>query len=462
MDAGSSCRHSQIEQDVSLNNVGKLPSRNPHIATLKYRVSSNRIPSRKGRSISIFNHHTWFKKYGRIRSIADSAGYRKPNPPRVRYSIHIALLQARSTSSSSSIYIMPMPVSPDKTKAGTTNPQAGSKKTQQQQQQQQQPSSTTTTTTTTKKKPRKNPARRKAERLINSSAGPETDSPPKTKPEAGAGRSKDRAGAAGAVSSGRNAAISAPAAANNHKVNSAGPKAVPQPAELSRQASAPSVVTCVSNGKASTNNASKPPLQSRKSATAVATSHQSPVTASNTPNANKPTSSSNSNSSSAIPTTTTKPPGTSKRKTPDPNTQPKSIATTTTHPKNNNNTTNPNPNSPKTTTPTNPHLTPGLLLGTLTLLPLLPLLHATHTLAGPEVALATALGARLSVHNLLGEIAASLRAGTYSADEALDVLRRGALGYAGEVEGGRSRAAVVSVVEGVVGEVERVRRERGG
>lgn len=47
-------------------------------------------------------------------------------------------------------------------------------------------------------------------------------------------------------------------------------------------------------------------------------------------------------------------------------------------------------------------------------------------------------------------------------DECLDVLRRGALGTAGEMRDGKGRAAVLGIVEGVAREVERVRVGRGG
>ena len=289
-------------------------------------------------------------------------------------------------------------------KVGSASPVANKSTTQQ-------PSDSATT-----KKPRKNPARRKAERL-NSGVELST-SDLKTKPETGQSRHQVGCG----VSSGKTSTTAAPVASPKANSNT---KALP--AKLSRQVSAPSVLN---NAKTSTNT-TKPPLQSRKSA-AAASSSQSPITKT----ANVKSGSSTSTSATIAKTTSQSP------REPQPNSSRQQI-----------------PNKPNTNAP---YLTTGSLLAHLTTLTILPIIHASHDLGGPQAALATALSARLSINNLLEEIITSLRAGTYSADEALDVLRRGALGTAGEMRDGKGRVAVASVVEGVAREVERLRVSRGG
>lgn len=81
--------------------------------------------------------------------------------------------------------------------------------------------------------------------------------------------------------------------------------------------------------------------------------------------------------------------------------------------------------------------------------------HLWHDLAGAESALLAAKSARLSVDNLTEELTASLRSGTYSADEGLDILRRTTLAYASTIPGG------APFVERVFREIDVVRKQRG-
>lgn len=76
-------------------------------------------------------------------------------------------------------------------------------------------------------------------------------------------------------------------------------------------------------------------------------------------------------------------------------------------------------------------------------------------MAGTESAILTARAAKLSIDNLIEELITSLRAGTYSGVEALDMLRRTTLAYASAIPGGSS------FVERVFCEIETVRKQRG-
>ena len=78
-----------------------------------------------------------------------------------------------------------------------------------------------------------------------------------------------------------------------------------------------------------------------------------------------------------------------------------------------------------------------------------------YDFSGAQSALLAARAAKVSFDNLADEVIASLKTGTYSADEALDMLRRTSLAYADAVPGGRVG------VERVFREVEMVRKVRG-
>ncbi|GIZ48939.1 hypothetical protein CKM354_001198200 [Cercospora kikuchii] len=75
--------------------------------------------------------------------------------------------------------------------------------------------------------------------------------------------------------------------------------------------------------------------------------------------------------------------------------------------------------------------------------------------AGVDNAILTARTAKLCIDNLIEEIITSLKAGTYNAPEALDMLRRTTLAYASSIPGG------APLVERIFREVEMVRRQRG-
>lgn len=81
--------------------------------------------------------------------------------------------------------------------------------------------------------------------------------------------------------------------------------------------------------------------------------------------------------------------------------------------------------------------------------------HLWHDFAGAESALLAAKSARLSMDALTDELIASLHSGTYSADEALDTLRRTTLAYASTIPDG------APFVERVFREIATVRRQRG-
>ncbi|KXT18814.1 hypothetical protein AC579_8227 [Pseudocercospora musae] len=76
-------------------------------------------------------------------------------------------------------------------------------------------------------------------------------------------------------------------------------------------------------------------------------------------------------------------------------------------------------------------------------------------MADVESAILTARTAKLCMDNLIEEIITSLKAGTYSAPEAIDMLRRTTLAYASTIPGG------APFVERVFQEVEMLRKQRG-
>lgn len=78
-----------------------------------------------------------------------------------------------------------------------------------------------------------------------------------------------------------------------------------------------------------------------------------------------------------------------------------------------------------------------------------------HDYAGAESAVLAAKAAKLCLDNLADEVIASLKAGTYSTDEALDILRRTTLAYASTIPGG------TPYVERIYREVNLVRKWRG-
>lgn len=78
-----------------------------------------------------------------------------------------------------------------------------------------------------------------------------------------------------------------------------------------------------------------------------------------------------------------------------------------------------------------------------------------YDFAGAESAILTAKAAKLCIDNLSDEIITSLKAGTYSADEALDMLRRTTLAYASTIPEG------APFVERIFREIDTVRKQRG-
>ena len=78
-----------------------------------------------------------------------------------------------------------------------------------------------------------------------------------------------------------------------------------------------------------------------------------------------------------------------------------------------------------------------------------------YDFSGAESAILTAKAAKLCVDNLTEELITSLKAGTYSADEALDMLRRTTLAYASTIPEG------APFVERIFREIDMVRKQRG-
>jgi hypothetical protein len=81
--------------------------------------------------------------------------------------------------------------------------------------------------------------------------------------------------------------------------------------------------------------------------------------------------------------------------------------------------------------------------------------HVWYDFAGVKAAVATARAARICVDNLSEELITSLSVGTYSTDEALDILRRTTLAYASMIPDG------APVVERIFREIGLVRQSRG-
>jgi hypothetical protein len=81
--------------------------------------------------------------------------------------------------------------------------------------------------------------------------------------------------------------------------------------------------------------------------------------------------------------------------------------------------------------------------------------HIWYDFAGVKAAIATARAARICVDNLSEELITSLSVGTYSTDEALDILRRTTLAYASMIPDG------APVVERIFREIGLVRQSRG-
>lgn len=75
---------------------------------------------------------------------------------------------------------------------------------------------------------------------------------------------------------------------------------------------------------------------------------------------------------------------------------------------------------------------------------------------GADSAILAARTSKMVVNNLIDEVIASIKAGTYNAPEALDVLRRTTLVYASTIPGG------AAFVEHLFREIDVVRKQRGG
>ena len=78
-----------------------------------------------------------------------------------------------------------------------------------------------------------------------------------------------------------------------------------------------------------------------------------------------------------------------------------------------------------------------------------------YDFSGAETAILTAKAAKICVDNLTEELITSLKAGTYSGDEALDMLRRTTLAYASTIPEG------AHFVERIFREIDMVRKQRG-
>ncbi|KAK5717091.1 hypothetical protein LTR15_008980 [Elasticomyces elasticus] len=97
----------------------------------------------------------------------------------------------------------------------------------------------------------------------------------------------------------------------------------------------------------------------------------------------------------------------------------------------------------------------GGILGCVASAALLAGVGLWHEYAGAESAILAARTAKLCLDNVADDVTTSLKAGTYSTDEALDVLRRTTLSYASTVPGG------VAYVERVFHEFGLIRQSRG-
>ncbi|KAK0874049.1 hypothetical protein LTS02_000430 [Friedmanniomyces endolithicus] len=98
----------------------------------------------------------------------------------------------------------------------------------------------------------------------------------------------------------------------------------------------------------------------------------------------------------------------------------------------------------------------GGLLGCAASAALLAGVGIWHEYNGTESAILAARTAELCMDCVADDVTTSLKAGTYSTDEALDVLRRTTLSYASTVPGG------VAYVERLFREVSLLRQSRGG
>ncbi|KAK0251175.1 hypothetical protein LTR12_008312 [Friedmanniomyces endolithicus] len=98
----------------------------------------------------------------------------------------------------------------------------------------------------------------------------------------------------------------------------------------------------------------------------------------------------------------------------------------------------------------------GGLLGCAASAALLAGVGIWHEYNGTESAILAARTAKLCLDCVADDVTTSLKAGTYSTDEALDVLRRTTLSYASTVPGG------VAYVERLFREISLVRQSRGG
>lgn len=102
-----------------------------------------------------------------------------------------------------------------------------------------------------------------------------------------------------------------------------------------------------------------------------------------------------------------------------------------------------------------PAFVTGGLIGCAAGAAILMAVHVWYDFAGVKAAVATARAARICVDNLSEELITSMSAGTYSTDEALDILRRTTLAYASTIPDGGP------VVERIFREIAAVRQSRG-
>lgn len=102
-----------------------------------------------------------------------------------------------------------------------------------------------------------------------------------------------------------------------------------------------------------------------------------------------------------------------------------------------------------------PALVTGGLIGCAAGAAILMAVHVWYDFAGVKAAIATARAARICVDNLSEELITSLSVGTYSTDEALDILWRTTLAYASMIPDG------APVVERIFREIGLVRQSRG-
>ncbi|KAK6441454.1 hypothetical protein LTR95_002310 [Oleoguttula sp. CCFEE 5521] len=104
---------------------------------------------------------------------------------------------------------------------------------------------------------------------------------------------------------------------------------------------------------------------------------------------------------------------------------------------------------------TAPALVTGGLIGCVAGAAVLMAVSVWYDFGGVKAAITAAKAARLCVDTLTDEIIASLSAGTYSTDEAIDMLRRTTLAYASAIPDGPL------LVERVFREVHTIRQSRG-